>query len=149
MTLKTGANSALHHRNKLHLKICSNTKQFFQIVIMFHNITVFLIRFNSAEWFVFGAGDRGVASEQAKVSRAWRFHSERRPVLLQERHREHCGRRCHAEVHLRGAGVLEPPHPNQLQLPVHLSQAHCTVGSWRGREILHTASSTVEYYFIL
>ncbi len=36
-------NSALHHRNKLHLKIYSNRKQFFLTVIIFHNFTVFTI----------------------------------------------------------------------------------------------------------
>ncbi len=32
-------NSALYHRNKLHIQ----TKQLFQIVIIFHNITVFTV----------------------------------------------------------------------------------------------------------
>ncbi len=35
-------NSALHHRNKLHLKIYSDRKQLFSIVIIFHNIPVLL-----------------------------------------------------------------------------------------------------------
>ncbi len=34
-------NPALHHRNKLHLKIYSNRKQLFEIVKIVHNITVF------------------------------------------------------------------------------------------------------------
>ncbi len=33
-------NSALHHRNKIHFKIYSNRKQLFEIVIIFHNITI-------------------------------------------------------------------------------------------------------------
>ncbi len=36
-------NSALHHRNKFNLKIYSNKKQLFEIVIIFHNITVFIV----------------------------------------------------------------------------------------------------------
>jgi len=38
-----GENSGLHHRNKLHFKIYSNRKQFFDIVIIFNNITVFTL----------------------------------------------------------------------------------------------------------
>ncbi len=36
-------NSALHHRNKLHFKICSNINQLFKILILFYNITVFIV----------------------------------------------------------------------------------------------------------
>ncbi len=34
-------NSASDHMNKLHFKIYSNRKQLFEIVIIFHNITLF------------------------------------------------------------------------------------------------------------
>ncbi len=47
MTLKTGVkaadNSALCHRNKLHFNIYYNRKLFVYIVMLFYNITVFLI----------------------------------------------------------------------------------------------------------
>ncbi len=36
-------NSALHHRNKLLFKIYSKRKELFEIVIIFHNITVFTV----------------------------------------------------------------------------------------------------------
>ncbi len=35
-----------HHRNKLHFELCSNRKELFEIVIMFHNIT------NITEFFI-------------------------------------------------------------------------------------------------
>ncbi len=38
-------NSALHYKNKLHLKKYSTRKQIFQIVILFHNIKIFLLHF--------------------------------------------------------------------------------------------------------
>ncbi len=44
-------NSALNHRNELHFKIYWNRKQFFQIVIIFHNITVFTVFFNPIHGF--------------------------------------------------------------------------------------------------
>ncbi len=37
-------NSALDHRNKLHFKIYSHRKQLFSIVIIFHNLIVFLVK---------------------------------------------------------------------------------------------------------
>ncbi len=37
-------NSALHHKNKLHFNICSHRKQLFEIALIFHNFTVFLIK---------------------------------------------------------------------------------------------------------
>ncbi len=36
-------NSALHHKNKLHFQIYSNRKLLFQMVIIFHNNTVFTV----------------------------------------------------------------------------------------------------------
>jgi len=42
-------NSTSHHRNKLHFKIYSNRKQLFEIVIIFHNITVYY-EFCSNKW---------------------------------------------------------------------------------------------------
>ncbi len=36
-------NSALYHRNKLHFTLYSNRKQLINIVIIFHNITVFTV----------------------------------------------------------------------------------------------------------
>ncbi len=44
MTLKTGVMIQLcHHMNVVNLKIYSNRKQLFYIVIIFHNIAVFSI----------------------------------------------------------------------------------------------------------
>jgi len=37
-------NSALHNRNKFYFKIYSNRKQLLQIVILFHNMSVFFIK---------------------------------------------------------------------------------------------------------
>ncbi len=36
-------NSALHHRNKLHVKIYYNRKQLFEIIIIFDILTVFTV----------------------------------------------------------------------------------------------------------
>ncbi len=38
-------NSALHHINKLHLKIYSDRKLLVEIVIIFHNISIFTVFF--------------------------------------------------------------------------------------------------------
>ncbi len=48
MTLKSGGeNSALHRRDKVHFKI-TNRKPLFYPVIIFHNITVFVMKINAS-----------------------------------------------------------------------------------------------------
>ncbi len=36
-------NTAAHHRNILHFTVYSNRNQLFEIVVIFHNITVFTV----------------------------------------------------------------------------------------------------------
>ncbi len=48
MTPVTAENSALHHKNKFYFQINLNRENVFQIVIIFHNSTVFLWKIVSA-----------------------------------------------------------------------------------------------------
>ncbi len=56
MTLKTGVMMLKihlrYHRNKLHLKIYSNRQQLLKIVIIFHNITVFIASYATLDGII-------------------------------------------------------------------------------------------------
>ncbi|KAG5281048.1 hypothetical protein AALO_G00066870 [Alosa alosa] len=70
-----------------------------------------------------------------------RLHPQRRLLLQQERHRDHRGGRGHPEVHVRGAGLLEPADAHQLQLPVHQPAAHHLMGNGSHGALLHPSPS--------
>ncbi len=56
MTLKTGVmmlkTQLRYHRNKLHLNIYSNRQQLLKIIIIFHNITVFIVSYATLDGII-------------------------------------------------------------------------------------------------
>ncbi len=88
-----------------------------------------------------GGGDGSAA--ELSVSGRWRVCSQWCFLLLQEGLGEHRGWSGDPALLLRGAGLLEPPHPNQPELPLHQPPPHHHLGPRRLRTLLCPLPSQV------
>lgn len=86
-------------------------------------------------WGRLNGGGNGAAAE-LPVPGGGGVRPERRLLLLQEGPGEHRGRPGDAALLLRGAGLVEPPDPDQSELPLHQPPPHHFLGHGRVRAIL-------------
>lgn len=95
----------------------------------------FLLRYYPKRWITHGK--RALWPARKGLWAVWRV------LFLQEGLGSHCGRWSDPEVLLRGAGVMESPHKDQHEFPVHQCAAHRGVGAGRPSALLCPAAAQV------